>query len=334
MTGKSVLLLGLCAQLALPAFADGSAIDRVLDEHVLPGYRGFAQESAVLAGTAAKQCSSTDAGLRESFHSSFDAWIRVSHLRFGPSEVEDRAFALAFWPDTKGKTPKALRNLILNSDPVVESREEFRQVSIAGRGFHALEFMLYDPEFAELGEPDYRCALIRAITADIAESAAAILADWEGGHADLMRTAGSNDTYQSQQEALKRIFTALTTGLQFTSEARLGRPLGTFERPRPKRSEARRSGRSLNHVILSLESARDLSALLSDRTPELDAALSAALIQAGQIDDPIFAGVSDPRGRFEVEALQQSIDHVRQILTDETGPRLGLAAGFNLLDGD
>ena len=134
MTRKSVLMLGLCAQLALPAFADGSVIDRVLDEHVLPGYRSFAQESAVLAGTAAKQCSSTDAGLRESFHSSFDAWIRVRHLRFGPSEVEDRAFALAFWPDTKGKTPKALRNLILNSDPVVESRRNSARCQLPAGG--------------------------------------------------------------------------------------------------------------------------------------------------------------------------------------------------------
>ena len=334
MRSKSALILCLCAHLALPAFADGSMIDQVLDEHVLPGYRHFAEESAVLSEIAANQCDRTNSGLRNSYHSSFDAWMRVSHLRFGPSEVKDRAFSLAFWPDTGGKTPKALRNLILNADPAVETPEDFHEVSVAGRGFHSLEFMLYDPEFAELGDPGYRCALIRAIAADISESAAAILRDWEGGHADLMRTAGANDTYQTPEEALKQIFTMLTTGLQFTAETRLGRPLGTFERPRPKRAEARRSGRSLMHVILSLNSARELSAILSSRNPDLDAAFLVALSLAERIDDPIFAGVSAARGRIEVEALQQSIEHVRQILTEQTGPDLGLAAGFNLLDGD
>ncbi|HBR37591.1 MAG TPA: peptidase M75, partial [Sulfitobacter pontiacus] len=48
----------------------------------------------------------------------FDAWIAVSHLRFGPSETDNRAFALAFWPDSRGATPKTLAGLITDADPV------------------------------------------------------------------------------------------------------------------------------------------------------------------------------------------------------------------------
>ena len=333
MPGKAVCIIGFCVHIAVSALAEDSVIDRTIDDHVLPGYRLLVQEASSLAN-AAKPCNSGDPELREKYHTAFDAWVRVSHLRFGPSEVDDRAFAFVFWPDTKGKTPKVLRSLILTSDPVVESAERFRTVSVAGRGFHALEFMLYDPAIAELVGPGYRCALIRAITADIAESATAILKDWENVYADLMRTAGTNDIFRDRNEALRQLFTALTTALQFTSETRLGRPLGKFDRPRPNRSEARRSGRSLAHVVLSLEATRELAAFLSDNDPALDAAFEGTIARANRLADPVFLGVTNPQGRLMVEALQQSIDHVRHILRNETGPRIGLTTGFNLLDGD
>lgn len=334
MFGKAPCTLGLVAGLVAPAIADSSAIDQILNDHVLPGYRLLVRDTARLAETSAEQCTPANSVLRDRYHAAFDAWVRVSHLRFGPSEVQDRAFAMAFWPDTRGKTPKTLRKLIETSNPVVETADEFRTLSIAGRGFHALEFMLYDPTFGELGDPDYRCALIRAMTADIAEISAAILADWEDGYADVMRTAGSNETYRTQDEALKQVFTALSTGLQFTSELRLGRPLGTIERPRPRRSEARRSGRSLRNVVLSLETSRELAALLAGNDPALDSAFLAALDRAEHVDDPVFAGVSDPQKRLKVEVLQQSVDRIRQILVEEIGSRLGFSAGFNALDGD
>ena len=92
----------------------------------------------------------------------FDAWVGVSHLRFGPSEQDDRAFALAFWPDPRGSTPKALAALIRDEDPVVSNPDDFSTVSIAARGFYALEFLLFDPQFATAENTDYLCALIQA----------------------------------------------------------------------------------------------------------------------------------------------------------------------------
>ncbi len=50
-----------------------------------------------------------DPVLTEAYHAAFDAWIKTSHLRFGPSEVNDRAFALAFWPDSRGQYPRRWR---------------------------------------------------------------------------------------------------------------------------------------------------------------------------------------------------------------------------------
>lgn len=327
-----VLFLSVAILGAHPAA--GGEIDDIVDRHILPGFEDLAASTAHLASAAALDCAPESAELRSAFHSAFDDWISVSHLRFGPTEVDERAFAIYFWPDTRGATQRTLSDLIAKRDPVVENAAEFQEVSIAGRGFFALERLLFDESFLDPGTADYRCALTQAISVGLAENSAEIRDDWTESYADLMRNAGSNDTYRSAEEALRQLFTSLSTGLQFTSDARLGRPLGTFDRPRPNRAEARRSDRSLAHVVLSLEATRALAALISDRDASLDAKFERALERAKALDDSDFSDVADIQGRIRVEALQQLVDDIREELANEVGPKLGIASGFNALDGD
>ena len=244
-----------------------------------------------------------------------------------------RAFALAFWPDPRGSTPKALAALIRDEDPSVYSPDNFATVSVAARGFYALEFLLFDEQTSDTGNPEYICALIKAISTDIAANSAAIFKDWASGYGDLISNAG-NETYRSDVDAVRQLFTALSSGLEFTSEARLGRPMGTFEKPRPKRAEARRSERSLRHVVLSLKSTQQLAALISSDDVQIESAFAGAIQRAENLEDPTFTNVSNPQGRFRVEDLKQSIDRIRQLLAEKVGPRLGITAGFNSLDGD
>ncbi|WP_170790741.1 imelysin family protein [Ruegeria lacuscaerulensis] len=333
------LFLALALALPLPATAQDSAaiLTDVVDAHVLPGYARLSETTGTLASAAQAGCDPVSPDLQAAFYDAFDDWILVSHLRFGPSERDDRAFALAFWPDTKGFTPKALSGLISTSDPVVENPKAFAETSIAGRGFFALEMMLFDPAFADQGQAPYRCALIRAITTDIDRNAKAIAEDWQP-FAEHVTQPGGDSPYRSENEALQELYKALSTGLQFTSETRLGRPLGTFDRPRPKRAEARRSARSVRHVELSLITLRDLAMRLSADHPaiaaDMDGAFDNAIARAQALNDPAFAGVANPLGRLRIEALQQSINDVRQIAANDLGPTLGISAGFNALDGD
>ncbi|WP_163849701.1 imelysin family protein [Pseudooceanicola aestuarii] len=310
-----------------------------VSDHVLPGYDRLARTSRALADTAGRHCTPEDADLRNAYGAAFDAWIAVSHLRFGPAETANRAYALAFWPDSRGATPKALSGLIDAQDPVIDSADSFADVSIAGRGFYALEYLLFDDRIAASGDAAYRCALVRAVATDIARTSAAIRDDWQAEFAETMRSPGPTARYRSAQEAAQELFKALATGLEFTADTRLGRPLGTFERPRPNRAEARRSGRSLRHVMLSLQATRDLALLLAQGQPGVTSSLTAAFDTAqanaaALAEDPVFAGVDDPSRRLKVEILQQSIGHIRDIVAQELGPHLGVAAGFNALDGD
>ncbi len=332
----------LCAALFCAGTAGADALtDRVVEQHILPGYTDLASTTAEFAALAEQDCAPASEDLRDAWATAFDAWVATSHLRFGPSEVNNRAFAIAFWPDSRSKTPKALRSLLVDSDPVVETAARFATASVAVRGFYALEYLFYDTDYSSLGTPAYRCALVTAISRDLAANAAALLTDWQDGYADQMRQPGAtaDARYRSESEVHQELFKGLTTGLEILADMRLGRPLGSFDQPRPNRAEAYRSGRSLHHVQIQLAALRELAALLASEDRPLRQRLTAAFDRADQhaaalSDDPVFAGVSDPQQRFRIEALQQDVRNIKTIATAEIGPRLGVEAGFNALDGD
>lgn len=324
----------------MPAIANAqtAAIDDIVDAHILPRFQTLTNTTAHLAATAQNDCAVTSQSLQTAYTQAFDAWIDASHLRFGPSEVEDRAFALAFWPDSRGATPRALTALLRDQDPVIASPIDYAAVSIAARGFYAMEFLIYDDALGDMGNADDHCTLVQTIASDIAATSAAISEDWQADYAARLRSPDVSGTYRTGEEVLQKLFKALTTGLQFTSETRLGRPLGTFDRPRPTRAEAWRSGRSTRHVERSLAALSDLALRLSSDDPELSERLETSFERAAtllaELDDPTFAGVADPKTRFKVEVIQQSIDSIRALVRNELGPSLGVAAGFNSLDGD
>lgn len=316
----------------------GAAIDAALEAHVLPGMEALADAASALAEVAETECASDAPDLRAAYHAAFDAWMRVNHLRFGPSETDNRAFALAFWPDSRGVTPRTLAQLIASEDPVVEDVADYADVSVAGRGFYALEFLLYDPDISTRGTASYRCGLVRVIAEDIARTTAAIRDEWHMSHANLMRDAGQNERYQSESEAMRAFFNALTTGLEFNADVRLGRPLGTFDRPRPNRAEARRSERSLQNLVQSTEGLGELALALTVSQPALQSGINAGFVlvldAAARVDDPTLAGVADPQARLRIEVLQQRTRELREMILTEMGPSLGISAGFNSLDGD
>lgn len=321
-----------------PVGAGADVISDIVDGHILPRIDALASETQTLAEVAAQDCDPASEALRTAYGAAFDAWVSASHLRFGPTEVDDRAFALAFWPDSRGATPKTLNALITDQDPIAASPADYAQVSIAARGFYAMEFLIYDDALSTAGDPAYHCQLLRTVGADMAQTTARIRDDWHNSYAAIMQTPSDTDVYRSEEEVLQEMLKAASAGLQFTSDTRLGRPLGTFDRPRPARSEARRSGRSARHVMLSLASLHDLALRLagddSALVADLDAEFDTAQQRLAALEDPVFASVADPQSRFKVEVVQQAVDDIRDTVGTQLGPKLGVDAGFNSMDGD
>jgi predicted lipoprotein len=232
-----------------------------------------------------------------------------------------------------------LKRVISEENAIVKDADAFTDMSIAARGLFALEYMLFDAAFDTYAAQDYSCALVQAITHDLARTGAEIEAGWtqDGGYADLLRSAGrpGNERYYTEAEATQTLYTMLTTGLENTALARIGRPLGSFTKPRPRLAEAHRSERSLRNIILSIEAARDLTLALAPQEPTASLAAFDDLLEKAQaLNDPKLASVSDPAARLKIEIVQQRITAVLGYIANDVGLPLEISAGFNASDGD
>jgi uncharacterized protein len=323
------LLLAVVAGTS-PVRAD---VEEAVTAHIVPGFAGFEKAADLLAQTAAVDCRPDN--IEHAFQAAFDAWMVVADLRIGPSE--SGALSVAFWPDDRGFTPGALSDLIKTADPVGRDTKAYAEVSIAARGIFALEMLLRDPAFSGYATGDYTCALVQTLTADLAWQATSLSAAWSDGFAETLLTAGEagNATYLTKDEALRALYTQLLASLDWTADNRLGRPMGTFERPRPRQAEAWRSGRSLRNVLQAVEATQSMAhALFDGELPLTDAAALRVRRAAEAISDPAFQDIEDPQARLKVEVLQQEVRSLRAAIQTEIGDALGIAAGFNSQDGD
>ena len=317
-------LLSFC--LATPALAD---FEQTLSDHILPGYAAFAASTQALSDAAAKDCKADS--LKPAFNTAYDAWVAVQHLRFGPAEADGLSVAIAFWPDPKGSGAKSQRALLLG-DPVQLSPEQFPDQSVAARGLTGLERLLYPAEPL----PADPCALIQATTLDLARMAKIINDNWISTYSKTVLTAGDlgNTTFQTRPEVRQTLFTQVVAALEFDKDQRLGRPLGTFDKPRPERAEAVASSRSQRNVLISLQSLRAMVVTMTPDAPLTLAGFDRAIKLAETLDDLAFAGVATPQGHLKVEILQQAISALVDTAVAELGPELDVGVGFNAADGD
>lgn len=325
---RAALALAL-ALLAAPAPAD---TERALADHVLPGHAAFAEAAGALETAAEADCRAE--AVRPAYGAAFDAWMGVAHLRIGPTEAA--APAIAFWPDPNGAAQRAVSDLLAAADDAALAPERMVQASVAGRGLLALDRLLADPSLAGYGSGDYACRLVEALAADLAAQARALEAGW-AGFAETMRRAGEpgNDRFLAPREALGALYTQLVAGLTFNRDERLGRPMGTLDRPRPTRAEAWRSERAVPNLAASLVALRDLArALAPGAIPETEAAFGAALEAVGRLRDPGLQDLDDPQGWLRADAARSRLDEALAAVEAEIGAPLGLSAGFNSQDGD
>lgn len=333
------LSLAIAAPMALPVAADplGDALTRAVKEHTIPAVEAFDQAASALSNAAMKDC--LPDAVKPAFQDAFDAWMGLQHLHMGPVEAEGRILAIAFWPDKKGLIPRTLLSYIVNEDPVAMDPSEFAQASIAVRGLFALEYMLYDDQFDAYSEDSYSCHLVQAIAHDLSRMGQAIDAEWTepGGFADTLLLAGEapKPLYLTKEESVQALYTMLTSSLENTKDQRIARPIGTFEKPRPTRAEAYRSGRSERNVVLQLEAARDLARKLAPgEMPLSEEAFEKTIAMAEALDDPSFAAAADPMGRLKIEIIGQNIEAILGHLANEIGAPLQVSMGFNASDGD
>jgi len=328
---------------------------RIADEHIIPAYEVLAQATAGLNEQATAFCTRPDAAalrsLREHFHDAMDAWQSIQHIRFGPVEFLMRNYRYELWPDKRGTVGKHLRRLLAAQDPAALDPERFAAGSVAVQGFSALERLLFGPDvspgaFATGEGARYRCAVVQAITGNLAHMSTGLLHDWTQGeesHRNYFATAArGNAYYEDDRDLSARLLNSLYTQLQVAVDQKLDLPLGESpEQARPKRAESWRSERSLRNIRLNLLGTRALyriafAARLDDKALDRDveSAFEATLRALDAIPMPLARAVNDAAGRAALESLRAEANKLKALFANPVPQSLNLPLGFNSLDGD
>ena len=337
------------------AAADYGRVNAALVEtHALPRYERLATATESFAAAAKAFCAGPGdaslAGLRERFHDAMDAWMGVQHLRFGPVESFTRGYRFYFWPQARGKVAEAVAEIVAAGEDDSALAARIGQANVAVQGLLAVEVLLYDDRY--LGADTKGCGLLTAAAANMRTMAAGILADWRDGDAAfarLMTMPGPDNPHVEDHAAgTLAFFQSLYDSLQLIYDVNLKPVIGeSAGSVRHFLAESRLSGRSQRNIVVTVEALQALyigkgSAGLGDLTASADSKLDRlmrkafrlTLATAQSIEGPVENAAADPARRPPVNKLAKQIRALTQIVRERLAPALGLAVGFNALDGD
>lgn len=336
----------------------------VVDGHIVPRYRLLAQATGTLDAQIRGLCEQpTEAGLalvREGFSTALDAWNGISHIRFGPVEIDQRYYRFQLWPDKRGTGQRQVRQLLADADSTRLEPAAFAKESVAVQGLSALEMLLFPREevaladFTTAGGPNYRCRLAQAIGRNLADMAAALLADWTQGERPyrltLLAPDPADERFGSDQRVSAELLKSLNTGAQIVHQLKLVEPLGpSVAGANPHKAESWRSHRSLANVCTNLRALEHLYAtgfaLLLRKSQDaagtdqglaltLAAAVNACLSQPGTLLDEVASPEQRPEQRRALENLRELAGALQARSGRGLAQELDLALGFNSLDGD
>jgi predicted lipoprotein len=330
---------------------------QAVDRHIVPRYEKLATAAAALEQSAQGFCKAPGAETQKmlfaDYHQTMDAWMNIQHIRFGPIDLFLRYNRMQVWPDKHNTAARQMRQALAEQNFDQLNKENFAQSSVALQGLGTLERLLFDDDtapaaFAGDGKPNYRCALIVAIAANVAEMGRGAADEWIKGktpYREIIRSAEQgNDYFASNEDVTSRLLNNLYTELQLVQDAKLLEPLGKDAKSaKPKLAESWRSRRSLRNVQINLQAVQDLygvvfaPALQSAGKKSLDddirKSFAETIAAANAITTSVYEGAGDPALRPAWERLLQSLRVLKRQIS--TLPQaLDIPLGFNSLDGD
>lgn len=346
---SSVLAEGRTGQLAPP-------VSRAVTTVVLPAYAALTDRAdrQLLAMTSLCKHPTLEAleATREAFGSLVSAFSAVEWIRFGPARTDNRFERLFFWPDRRGLGRRQVEAIIRKQDATAIEVDTLRDKSVAVQGLPALDHVLYgDGADAMLVPGSYRCSYARAVAGAVAGTAREIHEDWRRPHgfAATMTSPGvGNTVFRTDGEALQQLLKSAAEMLQIVAGQKLLAVIGGSPgNVRPKRAPFWHSNQTLRNIdanikgILALHDALDLEPLLPAHSRHDAVQFTYEIGNVGNVlekvsrmpgDFPAIAG--DPDGHGSLKFVSVVLVSTAQILQGRYLPALGLAAGFNALDGD
>lgn len=319
--------------------------DAIIEGQIAPAHQAFAVASQNLAGALDGYCLTATGDLDaviDAYHDTYDRWMAVSWVNFGPQSLFMRPVRVHFWPDSRNSVGRQLAGVLSEPREDLLDPEVLASASVALQGLPALERLLFEGD--GLSPESYTCALGVAIAANLEAIGADLSAAW--ADPDAPAAALPDDAALAVT-----MFQAAFEQLELILTRKLAGPLGeSADEARPRLAENWRSGRALRNIAVNLATLRELTEngdqtgfadLLreapggADIADRVIAELDAAIVLAEPLRDrPIAQLVTDPDRRADLVALGNHVAEARRIWSDEVGPALNLNLGFNRLDGD
>lgn len=314
--------------------ADLDTIGQLLRTEVLtPLYGGYADAAGQLAGVQPDCAGDWRAAMRPAFVASLLAWGRLQAVGTCPAASPETSARVYFWPDKHGTATRQLGAALRDRPAKLETVAGLTGQSAGLQSLAALELLLYG---------------------DLPDEAAGFACRYAQAIADFQTelAAGMGRDFAADPTAGAALAPALLTGMQTTLDTviqlDLDRPLGSdIAAARGERARAWRSGQSLPLVGAAIDTVEAVytapggfsaAIVASAELAAFDAVLRRHLELArdaiAAVPVPLPQAVAEPAARLQVEQLKEEIASVRRLLVERLAPALGLAAGFNAMDGD
>ncbi|MCK0195522.1 imelysin family protein [Ancylobacter sp. 6x-1] len=324
----------------------------VVESWLLPRYDALARAARAQKEAWEAFCTKPSAegvaSLREAFGTASDAWVAVEFVSYGQIVLQLRADRFNLFPERRNAVQRALAELLADTNDDRLSTERFPRLSAAVQGLPALERLLYDDaaEAALVSGPEaaHRCAVGRAIAANLDDIAAGIRAGWGDRNSGLLGQlmAGKEDAvfFPDPNALLSQMVTDLAGAYQRVVDQRLLVVMGkSQDEAKPLLSDRRRSGRSKATIVAETASAEALATALAAGLDAKSQAVVDKAVKAGtdavqHLPDDIGAAAQDSKGRKQITAAIAALKAAQATVAEPLASGLGVPLGFNALDGD
>lgn len=327
------------------AFEDSTNADAIVgdfvDKVVVPTYDLLATRAADLEAAAQTLQTTTDdtnlAAARDAWVAMREPWESSEGFLFGPVDANGFDPALDTWPVNVTDLETVLAGGATLTPAFVAA------LDTALQGFHTAEYLLFGVGGTKIAADltARELAYLVAVTTVMADVAADLADTWTTGatpYGDVFRTAGDsgNTVYPSQDAAAQEIIGGMVGILDEVANGKIADPFDLMDTTLVESQFSFNSLTDFTHNVMSAESAYlgrgpdgvdtgvGMDAFVAEADPNLDlrvkAAFAAAFTALAAIPEPFRDSILDPASADEIEAAQEAIRDVHDILQGEVLP--------------
>ncbi|WP_068084689.1 imelysin family protein [Polycladidibacter stylochi] len=328
-----------------------------IENYVDPQVAAFSQSAIKLDDTIAQLCQQNSSAHQQAFRTQFSSTVaalaRVDFLRLGPLNNNSLAQRINFFPDKRGVTQRQLNKVFAKQDSSVTTAERLARKSVALQGMGTLEKIAFDKDGALIlgktaTDAPFRCSFAQAIGTRLVVSATELEKEWQnpkGYRLQLLEPDAQKPNLKSHQEAAEAIFNALITALIVNKDQIVLPAIGKSARKNTAyKAPFARSHNSVLYLSTSLEaiqSALTTSGFLNQLTDEQAWVADSLRFETqngvktlAKLKSSFKMAAKDANERKQLVYLNIVIGSLRETMATTLAGYLGLAGGFNSLDGD